>query len=140
MVDQHPIVGSWRVSVQIPGIAGELTNLARLSADGGIVVAFPSPTPAAPGSSHKLEYWTSALGEWQASGSETVRMLFVSLGADETGAAVGTHTVTASVTVDSTGTSWSGPFQIDISDATGVATGVINGTVSATRISVSGSG
>ena len=45
-------------------------NLARLSADGGVVVAFPSPTPAAPNAGHTLEYWTTALGEW-----DTVRLL-----------------------------------------------------------------
>ncbi len=50
MVDQHAIVGSWRVSVHIPGLDAPFVNLARLSADGGVVTAFPSPTPAAPNS------------------------------------------------------------------------------------------
>ena len=49
-------------------------------------------------------------------------MIFMSLGADELGAAAGT--------------SWSGPFTIAIMDACGTATGEVNGTVSATRVSV----
>jgi hypothetical protein len=136
MDNGHTIVGSWRVSVHILGVDGVLTNLARLSADGGIVVAFPSPTPAAPNAGHRLEYWTSALGEWEAADDESVRMIFVSLGADETGAPAGTHTVTATVTVDPDGKSWSGPFRIDITDAQGAAAGEVSGTVSAVRISV----
>lgn len=136
MVERHAIVGSWRVSVQIPGLDAPLVNLARLSADGGVVVAFPSPTPAAPNAGHRLEYWTTALGEWQARDDGAVQMIFVSLGVDETAAPVGTHTVTATATLDADGGSWSGPFQIAIRDPAGNAAGEVAGTVSAERIRV----
>ncbi len=63
-------------------------------------------------------------------------MIFISLGTDETGAPAGTHTVTATVTVDAEGVSWSGPFQIAITDAKGNASGDVSGTVSADRIRV----
>lgn len=130
------VVGSWRVSVHIPGLDGALVNLARLSADGGVVVGFPLPTPAAPDAGHALEYWTTALGEWEERDDGTVRMIFVSLGVDETGAPAGTHTVTATTTLNAEGSSWSGPFQIEITDAAGNAAGTVSGTVSAVRIQV----
>jgi hypothetical protein len=136
MIDRHAVVGSWRVSVQIPGLGGPLTNLARFSADGGVAVAFPSPTPAAPGAGHALEYWTTALGEWEATDEHNVRMIFVSLGTDETGAPAGTHTVTATATMDPTLATWAGPFQIAIADANGKDAGGASGTVSAVRINV----
>jgi len=138
MVERHAIVGSWRVSVQIPGLDAPLVNLARLSADGGVVVAFPSPTPAAPDAGYRLEYWTTALGEWEAREDGTVRMLFVALGADETGAPAGSHTVTATATLEADGGSWSGPFQIAIADAAGNPAGEVSGTVSAERIQLPG--
>lgn len=134
MVDRHAIIGSWRVSVRNPGLGVPFVNLARLSADGGVVTAFPSPTPAAPNSGHKLEYWTTALGEWEARDDGKVRMIFVSLGTDETGAPAGTHTVTATATLGDAGAIWSGPFQIAITDATGNAAGEVSGTVAAERI------
>lgn len=136
MVDRHAVVGSWRVSVHIPGLEATPVNLARISADGGVVVGFPSPTPAAPDAGHALEYWTTALGEWEATDGQTVGMIFVSLGADETGAPVGSHRVTATVTLDAEGLSWSGPFQIEITDAAGNAAGEVTSTVLADRIQV----
>ena len=127
----HPIVGSWRVGVAVGGVSG-LTNLATLSADGTMVVAFPSPTPAPPGASHRLEYWTPAIGSWTAGSDGKATMTFVALGADETGAAVGTHTVRATVEVAADG--WHGPFTIEIAAADGTVQTSLSGTVTATRI------
>jgi hypothetical protein len=99
LVDRHPIIGSWRMLVHIPGMGGALTNLVRLSADGGVAAVFPSPAPAAPTAGHKLDFWSTAIGEWEATGENTVRMIFVTLGVDETGAPAGTHTVSATATI-----------------------------------------
>lgn len=134
MADRHPVVGSWTVSVEIPGVSGQSINLARLSADGGVAVVFPSPTPAAPNAGHKLEYWTTAIGGWDATGEDTVSMSFVALGADETGAPIGRHTVTATATMSPDGSAWSGPFTIAIANAEGSPAGEATGTVSATRL------
>ncbi len=128
--------GQLRVSAHIPGLEAAPVNLARLSADGGVVVAFPSPTPAAPNAGHTLEYWTTALGEWEAPDDGTVRMIFVSLGVDETGAPAGTHTVTATATLGAGGAIWNGSFQIAITNASEHAGGEVSGTVSEERIRV----
>lgn len=84
-----------------------------------------------------MEYWTTALGEWKARPDGTVAMIFVSLGTDETGTPAGTHTVTATATIDLGGDTWSGPFQIAVTDGSGSPAGQIEGTVSAERIEVS---
>ncbi len=134
MSDRHPVVGSWRVSVEIPGAPATMINLATLSLDGGVVVAFPSPTPAAPGSGHRLEYWTTALGRWEPTGDATAKMSFFSLGADENGNAIGTHTISATATSTAGGESWSGPFTITIAGVDGATLASLSGTVSATRL------
>jgi hypothetical protein len=61
-------------------------------------------------------------------------MTFVSLGADENGNTVGTHTISAQVTIADDKQSWSGPFRIDVASATGAALGSVQGTTKASRI------
>ena len=134
MTERHPLVGSWRVAVEIPAGTAVGTNLAAFAADGTIVVALPSPTLAAPGAAHRLEFWTPALGAWEAAGERGAAMRFVALGADENGSPVGTHTVTATVTVDADGRAWNGPFRTVIAGADGADQGSAEGGVSATRI------
>ena len=135
MVDQHPIVGSWR-SGPDPGHGWRTDKPRPTSADGGIVVASIA-TPAAP-IGPQTRILTSALGEWQASDAETVGMLFRASARTKPAQLWDAHRHRVR---DGRlhGDVVERPFQIDISDATGV-TGEINGTVSATRISVSGSG
>jgi hypothetical protein len=132
------VIGSWKVTVTIPGANADLVNLARLSLDGGVVVAFPSPTPSPPNAEHRLEYWTSALGSWTATNEREATMTFVALGADESGNPVGTHTVTATVTADSGGGGWQGPFQIEIAGADGTVKATVQGTVTAAPIAAPG--
>jgi hypothetical protein len=131
--DHHPIVGAWRVAVEVGGSAGP-TNLATFGADGTVVVVFPSPTAAAPEAGHRLEYWTPALGAWADDGGQGADLQFVALGADETGAVIGTHTVIAEVTVGADRTSWQGRFRLDVAGPAGALRASVAGTVSATRI------
>jgi hypothetical protein len=134
MASAHPLVGSWRVTVRIPGTDVEGVNLATCGADGTMIVAFPSPVPAAPGQGHRWEFYTPAIGSWLASGERGATMTFVSLATDENGASIGSHTVSAEVTVDASGASWTGPFRIEAAGPAGEAQGTVEGTVSATRI------
>jgi hypothetical protein len=138
MGEIHSIVGSWTVAVTIPGAGHGLVDLALLSADGTMLVAFPSPSPAAPGAGHRLEFWTPAFGSWNAREDHGVSMTFIALGVDENGAPIGAHTITATVTLASDGQTWSGPFRIDITGSDGTAKGAAEGTVSATRIAARG--
>lgn len=133
MSERHPVVGSWRVTVQVPGAPVGI-NLATLSLDGGVVVAFPSPTPSAPGASHRLEYWTPAIGRWEPTGDRDAKMSFQSLGVDENGSSIGTHAIASTATADEDGQSWSGPFTITIAGPAGVALASVSGTVSAVRL------
>lgn len=130
----HAVVGSWRVTVQIPGVEQEIVNLATFTSDETAIVAFATPSPAAPGQDHRFEFFSTALGSWRADGDDSVVMTFVSLGADETGKPAGTHTISAQVTIASDQQSWSGPFRIDVASAAGTALASVEGTVSARRI------
>ena len=134
MSDRHPIVGSWRVSVTIPGGSAGLLDLATFSLDGGVLVAFPSPTPAPPGSNHRLEFWTAAIGRWAPTSDGSAVATFLSLGMDENGASVGTHTINATLTADADGQGMSGPFTIAIAGPDGAPAGTAAGTVRGTRI------
>ena len=138
MSDRHPAVGTWRVSVEIPGAPAGMINLATFSLDGGVVVAFPSPTPAAPGAGHQLEYWTPALGRWESTDSQSVTMFFMSLGVNEHGASVGSHSISATLQADVSGKELTGPFTITIAGADGATVGSVSGTITATRITAQG--
>ncbi len=138
MSERHPIVGTWRVSVEIPGAPAGMVNLATFSLDGGVIVAFPSPTPAAPGAGHQLEYWTPALGRWEITDGQSAAMYFTSLGVDEHGAGVGTHSISATVTAIADGQGFSGPFTITIAGEDGAALGSVAGTVKGARIGAHG--
>jgi hypothetical protein len=124
------------VSVRVPGVEQEIINLATFHDDQTMVVAFATPSPVAPGQNHKLEFYSAALGSWSAQRDGSVNMTFVSLGADENGNPVGTHTISAQVTVAADGESWGGPFRIDVASPSGAALGSVEGTTQATRISV----
>lgn len=128
------IVGSWRVSVQIPGVEQEIVNLATFSSDQTVVVAFATPSPAAAGQRHRMEFFSTALGSWETQSNGSVVMTFVSLGADENGITVGSHTISAEATVAADQQSWSGPFRIDVASAAGAALGSVAGTTKASRI------
>ncbi|MDQ2652316.1 MAG: hypothetical protein M3Z20_04645 [Chloroflexota bacterium] len=138
MSDRHPVVGTWRVSVEIPGAPAGMINLATFSLDGGVIVAFPSPTPAAPGAGHQVEFWTPALGRWESTGDLSAAMFFTSLGVNEHGASVGTHGITAALQAGADGQGLTGPFTITITGADGSTLGSVSGTITATRIGAHG--
>lgn len=134
MPDRHPVVGTWRVDVELPGTPATMINLATFSLDGGVIVAFPSPTPAAPGSAHRLEFWTPALGRWESTGSQSARISFTSLGVNEHGTSVGTHSIAATVQADPDGQKLGGSFTITITGPDDATPGSVSGTITATRI------
>jgi hypothetical protein len=136
MAQTHPLVGSWRVAVSVPAAKYEGVNLATFGADGTVVVTFPSPSPAAPGQNHTLEYFGPALGTWVAGGERDAAMTFVTLGADESGYPIGSHTISAEVEVAADGRTWRGSFAMEIAAVSGAVQATIPGAVTATRIAV----
>jgi hypothetical protein len=139
MSARHPVIGSWQVAVDVGSIRGP-TNLATLSSDGTVIVTFPSPTAAAPGTGRRLEFWTPAFGSWTATGDDSAAMTFLALGCDENGTPIGTHTVSANVTATGSTPGWQGPFRIDVTGPEGTALGSVSGTVTATPIAAESSG
>jgi len=128
------IVGAWRTTVTIEG-APPFINLTTFSSDGTVLNAFPTPSSAPPGSSHKLEFFTTAVGAWKESSPGNIDLTFETLGADENGSLIGSHVISATVVVASNGASWSGLFTLSILDITGTHTGSVSGTVEAARMS-----
>ena len=127
------IVGAWRTTVIIEG-APPFINLTTFSGDGIVLNAFPTPNPASPGSSHKLEFFTTAVGAWKETAAGKVSLSFETLGVDENGNPVGSHVITSSVEIAGDGSSFTGPFTLTAFDPTGKQSGSVGGTVSATRI------
>lgn len=138
MSERHPVVGTWRVNVEIPGAPAGMINLATFSLDGGVTVAFSSPTPAAPGAGHQFEFWTPALGRWERTGDLSATTFFTSLGVNERGTPVGTHSITATLQADASGQQLTGPFTITIAGPDGATRGSVSGTIRAARITAQG--
>jgi hypothetical protein len=86
--------------VSIPGVGVEFVNMASFNAESGVIVALPSPNPAAPSAAHRLEYWIPAVGEWTDARAEGAAMSFVTLGTDENGVSIGSHDVSPTVEID----------------------------------------
>ena len=126
------IVGSWRTTVTIDG--AHHINLTTFSSDGVVLNVFSSPLVAPSGSTHKLEYFTTAFGAWREAQSGSVDLTFETLGVDESGNPVGSHVISATVAVATDGASFSGRFTVAILDPTGNQVASISGTVEAIRI------
>lgn len=127
------IMGAWRVSVEIPGVVGAFINLTTFSADGVVLNAFGSPSPAPPGAAHKLEFYSTAVGSWKESAPGKVDLVFETLGVDENGAPIGSHRISANSALAADGSAWSGPFTLTILDPAGKQTGAVSGAVDAVR-------
>jgi len=126
------IVGSWRTTVTIDG--AHHLNLTAFSSDGVVLNVLPSPLAAPPGSAHRLEFFTTAFGSWKEVQPGKVELAFETLGVDENGNAIGSHAISATVTVASEGASFSGTFTVAILDPAGNQAASISGTVDAARI------
>jgi hypothetical protein len=128
------ILGAWRTAVSFEDVQ-IFINLTTFTSDGIVLNAFPTPYLAPPRSSHKLEFFTTAVGAWKELSPGNVALTFETLGVDENGSPIGSHVISATVVVASNGASWSGPFTLSILDITGTHTGSVSGTVDAARMS-----
>jgi hypothetical protein len=127
------IVGAWRTTVTIPGGPPPFVNLTTFSADGIVLNAFPTPSPAPPGANHKLEFFTTAVGSWHETDG-TIALAFETLGVDENGTSIGSHAISAAVTVAADGSAWSGPFTLTVLDTASKQVASVSGSVSGARL------
>ncbi|HET9661325.1 MAG TPA: hypothetical protein VFP05_13395 [Thermomicrobiales bacterium] len=127
------IVGAWRTTVTIPGGPPPFVNLTTFSGDGIVLNAFPTPSPAPPGANHKLEFFTTAVGSWHENDGK-IALAFETLGVDENGTPIGSHAISATVTVGADGTEWNGPFTLTVLDTAGTQVASVSGSVSGARI------
>jgi hypothetical protein len=127
------IVGAWRTTVTIEGVP-PFINLTTFSGDGIVLNAFPTPSSGPPGSAHKLEFFTTAVGAWKEVDTGKVDLSFETMGVDENGNPIGSHVIAASVTASADDSSWSGTFTLTRLDTAGKKTGSVSGAVRAIRI------
>jgi hypothetical protein len=127
------IVGAWRTTVTIPGGPPPFVNLTTFSSDGVVLNAFPTPSPAPPGAKHQLEFFTTAIGSWLETDGK-VSLAFETLGVDENGTPIGSHRISATVTVAAGGAAWNGPFTLNVIDPTGKQVASVSGSVSGARM------
>lgn len=65
-------------------------------------------------------------------------MYFTSLGVNEHGASIGSHSITATLQADADGEGLTGPFMITITGTDDATLGSVSGTIKATRITAQG--
>jgi len=125
-------VGAWIVE---PTIAGQAAPaFTTFMADGTIFTSNRPVQPAVPGLTDGPIAQSLGHGAWVATGERTAAITFMFIQTDLAGTYVGTRTITGSLEMDASGTSWSGTFGFTTADAAGVEILTGEGTVRATRI------
>jgi|GEM_PF-5990794 len=114
------IVGSWIVTAQGDGFS--FVNVTSVL-PGGVVINTADDGPA-------------GHGAWTRTADGTYALTFVSPDFDDDGSLEGFVTVRAEATLGSDGSTFSGPFATEITDATGAVLFTYLGTVQAARIEV----
>jgi hypothetical protein len=118
------LLGSWNVAVTTPS-QGTFPALLTFTADGS-VIADESPSP----------FESSGQGNWIRSDHGEVAYTFVALYGSQEGKNTGKLKVVGTLRSDASKDSWSGPFKIDIFDASGQVIFTDRGTFRLTRIAV----
>ena len=121
------IVGAWFNTVQ-PTQRPAFVGLGNFSSDGGVVnttsdsLPFPTETPG--------------FGRWTKTGPQTYAITFFTLVGAPDGTLAATGKVRATVTLSPSGDEFTGVFQVDLVDPSGVLIVSDTGTVTGTRIKV----
>jgi hypothetical protein len=118
------LLGSWNVEISTPN-QGTFPALITFSADGS-VIASESPLP----------FESSGHGSWVSSNDGEAAFTFVALFGGEEGKNTGKLTVVGTLQFDAGNNSWSGPFKINVVDASGQDLAADAGTFSMTHIAV----
>ena len=109
--NQHPLIGTWRISAAPPGPS---VGLASYHADGTMVFLAPSPFPAPPDSGGTLGFQSPAYGVWEPTGEWSAAITGIHLNVDSEGTFTGTLTFWGTVEVEESRDSYqfSGGFEI----------------------------
>jgi hypothetical protein len=119
--DRHEkLLGSWAVDVST-ATQGTFPALLTFTAGGGVIADEP-PFP----------FETSAHGNWISVGRREVAYTFVAL----IGSAEGPLSGVGTLRLNAGEGTWSGPFKVEVTDASGNVTFSDRGTFSLTRIAV----
>ena len=126
------LTGAWFLNVAPTGIP-PFVSLGTFGAD-GTTTNISSVSMGAPGTTGLPE--SPGYGVWTRTGAHTYAVTFVTITGDGAGGFSGSQKVRATLEVGPTGDALSGPFQVDVFDATGHLIVSATGTVSGTRIKV----
>jgi len=119
------LLGSWNVEVTTVAQASTFPALLTFTADGSVIADEP-PSP----------FETSGHGNWVKRGDHQVAYTFVSLIGSAEGTLSSKLKVVGTLTFDSQGNGWQGPFKIDVLDPDGAILFSDHGTFTLTRIEV----
>lgn len=145
------IVGSWQLSLtdsSAPPEGRPIPALATFFSDGNFITADLPVTPAvvplaspetSPPPSEPLSfvYTTAGHGVWTATGTGRAALTFVELTTDGAGSFLATVTVSATVKVDETGDTITGPYTASSIGPDGEQLAISTGTLRGTRITIS---
>jgi len=137
--DAAVMVGSWRLTFQVPGIS--FATLATFHADGTLVKGGAPAEAAPPGSGMARIMVSTGHGAWARKsapgpGELAVAYTFVELTYDEGGMALGSNIVRGELFPEAGGAAAGGPFRFDARAADGRVLDSATGTVAAERVAV----
>ena len=114
--DQHPVVGTWRITAAPPSPP---LGLASYHAGGTTTFVTPSPFPSSPDVGSTLTYETPAYGVWESTAERTAAITGMHLYADGQGLFQGTLTFWGTVEIDESGDSYRFSGEFEIADEAG---------------------
>jgi hypothetical protein len=133
--DDHPIVGSWIVAVEIEGEPPLLLpNLASFTADGVMTVAAPVLLPELPGDNATRDLFSAGHGAWTAGGERSATVRFAFLVVADQGNPASINVVDGELRVDESGDAYEGEFTLTILAAGVQDNAPTTGTWKAARI------
>jgi len=132
---EHPLVGSWLVTVSFEDVRTvPLTSLVTYAADGNVLVANAGRTPYLPPEAGLT--FTGSHGVWAPTGERSADATFVFLTLDQDATVTDINTVRTAVEVDPSGDAYTGSALFEATNPDGSVTNAAPATFDATRIEV----
>jgi hypothetical protein len=129
-----PVVGSWQVTLTLPGGLPPVRTLSSYTSDGLVFITPPVSRPAPPGGTSAIWFTTTAHGVWQDAGDGTIAVAASNTVTNEMGLPVGIQTIRATVSVDADGQTLRGETTSVLVDLTGAELQTTMATIGGVRI------